>query len=121
MSKEIKTSHFKTIEELLEHLKMWERDGDYEAYCRFFDYECAYEMAHYIDKLQKENEELKGQRDNAIKLRNELIEEQKITCISKNKIRNKIKELDNEIGIGFELDKDETNGARVVLKELLGE
>lgn len=52
---EIKASHFKTMKELLEHLKMWERDDDYDAYCRFFDYECSYAMAHYIEKLQKEN------------------------------------------------------------------
>ena len=58
---EIKTDHFKTMEELLKHLKMWEKDDDYEAYCRFFDERCAYEMAHYIDKLQKENLEQKKQ------------------------------------------------------------
>ena len=56
---EIKTDHFKTMEELLKHLKMWEKDDDYEAYCRFFDERCAYEMAHYIDKLQKENEDMR--------------------------------------------------------------
>lgn len=51
---EIKASHFKTMEELLEHLKMWEEDEDYYAYCRFFDDECAYALAHKINKLQKE-------------------------------------------------------------------
>ena len=50
-----------------------------------------------IDKLIKENEELKEQRDNAIKLRNELIEEQKITCISKDKIREIVEKSYNDI------------------------
>lgn len=56
MSEEgIKTDHFKTMGELLKHLKMWEIDDDYDAYYRFFCPRCAYEMAHKIDKLQKEN------------------------------------------------------------------
>ena len=65
------------------------------------------------DKYQnilKENAELKEQRDNAIKLRNELIEEQKITCISKNKIRDKIKELTGEI--------HRTKKGRIILKDI---
>lgn len=57
--KEIKTDHFKTMEELLKHLKMWEEDGDYDAYYRFFCPRCAYELAHEIEKEQKELEELK--------------------------------------------------------------
>lgn len=55
---EIKTDHFKTMGELLKHLKMWEIDDDYDAYYRFFCPRCAYEMAHKIEKLEKENEEL---------------------------------------------------------------
>lgn len=50
---EIKTDHFKTMGELLKHLKMWEIDNDYDAYYRFFCPRCAYEMAHKIDKQQK--------------------------------------------------------------------
>ena len=56
---EIKTDHFKTMGELLKHLKMWEIDDDYDAYYRFFCPRCAYEMAHKIEKLQKENDTLK--------------------------------------------------------------
>ena len=83
-------------------------------------------LLNYIDKLQKENEELKEQRDNAIKLRNELIEEQKITCISKNKIRNKIKEVAEEPQIyvdteKFDIEFEKSNYTIDVLKELLGE
>ena len=60
---EIKTSHFKTMEELLETLDMWEKDKDddgYFSYCRFFDDECAYAMAHKIKILQEENQKLKN-------------------------------------------------------------
>lgn len=67
-----------------------------------------------IDKLIKENEELKEQRDNAIKLRNELIEEQKITCISKDKIREIVEKSYNDIDY-FNRD------IRHDLRELLGE
>ena len=56
MNEEIKTDHFKTMEELLKHLKIWEEDGDYDAYYRFFCPRCAYELAHEIEKQQKEKE-----------------------------------------------------------------
>ena len=115
----------KEEKEAIEHLKVereYAWDGD------------IIEIAlNYIDKLQKENEELKEQRDNAIKLRNELIEEQKITCVSKNKIRDKIKELEEEqkskkhisssIGCANTTNYVNINNKREikVLKELLGE
>lgn len=78
------------------------------------------------NKLQRENEEIKGDRDNAIKLRNELIEEQKITCISKNKIRDKIKEVAEEPQIyvdteQFDKEFEKSNYIIEVLNELLGE
>ena len=50
---EINVDHFKTMGELLEHLKMWEKDDDYDAYYRFFCPRCAYEMAHKIEKQSK--------------------------------------------------------------------
>lgn len=83
-----------------------------------------------IEKLQKENEELKEQRDNAIKLRNELIEEQKITCISKNEIKAKINQIDEEysktlkkeLSLEFHnINAQRHEAMKIVLEELLGE
>lgn len=72
-----------------------------------------------IDKLQKENALYKKIHGNlATEVNRKLYTS---NYISKNKIRNKIKEVDTETGIGFELDKDEINGARTILEELLGE
>lgn len=71
---EIRTDHFKTMEELLKHLKMWETDDDYDAYYRFFCRRCAYEMAHKIDKLQKENKELKEENKELRDTNNKLYE-----------------------------------------------
>ena len=89
------------------------------------NYKLDRENQHYFDRiqdLQKENEELKEQRDNAIKLRNELIEEQKITCVSKNKIRNKIKELEEELVQNYgTLGESFTTTEIKTLKKLLGE
>lgn len=62
MSEEIKADHFKTMEDLLKHLKMWEEDDDYDAYYRFFCPRCAYEMAH---KIEKQNE-LLSKKDKVI-------------------------------------------------------
>lgn len=56
MSEEINTDHFSTMEELLEHLKNWERDDDTDAYYRFFCPSCAFELANKIEKQQKEIE-----------------------------------------------------------------
>ena len=59
MNKEIKTDHFRTLEELLENCKMWIREEDYYAYNRYFEMQCMEEMYEYIVELQKENEKYK--------------------------------------------------------------
>ena len=93
MSKKINTDHFSTMEDLLEHLKNWERDDDIDAYYRFFSPSCAFELANKIEKQQKEIKELKEiNEDNAEKsLLNDIFI--KNNYISKNKIRQKIKEV----------------------------
>jgi hypothetical protein len=53
MSEKINTDHFSTMEDLLEHLKKWERDDDIDAYYRFFSPSCAFELANKIEKQQK--------------------------------------------------------------------
>ena len=57
MSEKINTDHFSTMEDLLKHLKEWERDDDIDAYYRFFSPSCAYELANKIERQQKEIEE----------------------------------------------------------------
>ena len=129
----------KEIEFQKEQRKLW-RSYYYEEQEKTFalqkeNEDMREELQMYVDtpinKLIVENEELKEQRDNAIKLRNELIEEQKITCISKNKIRDKIKELEEVKQKEEKENKDEfeinSNTWAIadwgidVLKELLGE
>lgn len=58
MNKEIKTDHFRTLEDLLENCKMWIREEDYYAYNRYFEMQCMEEMYEYIVELQQENEKL---------------------------------------------------------------
>jgi hypothetical protein len=67
MSEKINTDHFSTMEDLLEHLKKWERDDDIDAYYRFFSPSCAFELANKIEKQQKE-----------IERKNKLIEKNRI-------------------------------------------
>ena len=129
----------KEIEFQKEQRKLW-RSYYYEEQEKTFalqkeNEDMREELQMYVDtpinKLIVENEELKEQRDNAIKLRNELIEEQKITCISKNKIRDKIKELEEVKQKEEKENKDEfginsntwaiADWGIEVLKELLGE
>lgn len=69
MNKEIKTDHFKTLNELLETCKMWIEEEDWYAYNRFFEMQCMEEMYEYIVKLQQENKELHNKID---KLEDEL-------------------------------------------------
>ena len=90
MSEKINTDHFSTMEELLEHLKKWERDDDIDAYYRFFSPSCAFELAHKIERQQKEIEDLKEtNNDNTEKsLLNDIFI--KNNYISKDKIREKI-------------------------------
>ena len=57
MSEKINTDHFSTMEDLLKHLKEWERDDDIDSYYRFFSPSCAYELANKIERQQKEIEE----------------------------------------------------------------
>ena len=57
MGEKINTDHFSTMEDLLEHLKEWERDDDIDAYYRFFTPSCAFELANKIERQQKEIEE----------------------------------------------------------------
>ena len=61
MDKEIKTDHFKTLNELLETCKIWIDEEDWYAYNRYFEMQCMKEMYKYIVELQQENQKLKKQ------------------------------------------------------------
>lgn len=92
----INTDHFKTMDELLKHLKMWEEDDDYYAYCRFFCYRCAYEMAHKIEKLQKENQKL---QDLKAELHAEQIKNKKLELETIPLLEGKIKQYEQQIDL----------------------
>ena len=87
-------------------------------------------VLNYIDKLQKENEKLKeklhGKNSTIVELNN-LIAESIDNSISKDKIRNKIKELEAEYekcekeGLSNFLDKLDIGTRIEGLKELLGD
>lgn len=51
-----KASHFDNIEELIKTCKMWIKDDDYEAYCRFFDMGAMEELIKEIQQLEKERD-----------------------------------------------------------------
>ena len=87
MSEKINTDHFSTMEDLLEHLKIWEKDDDIDAYYRFFSPNCAFELANKIEKQQKEIEELKEKEKNLIF---QLKDEEKELIEVTDKIREKI-------------------------------
>ena len=72
MSEKINTDHFSTMEDLLEHLKNWERDDDIDAYYRFFSPGCAFELANKIEKQQKIIEEYKDKMKEKIKKAKEI-------------------------------------------------
>lgn len=80
--KEIQTSHFKTIDELIQTCKMWIKDDDYDAYCRFFEFDCMKEL---INLIQKQQEELK-KKDKEIDLLTKFVENN----ISEKKLINEI-------------------------------
>ena len=104
MSEEINTDHFSTMEELLEHLKNWERDDDIDAYYRFFSPNCAFELANKIEKQQKEIEERNKYNITTLpfeKIKVDIEQNKNIFIfgkeyISKDKIREKIKELEEK-------------------------
>lgn len=131
MSEEINTDHFSTMEELLEHLKNWERDDDIDAYYRFFSPNCAFELANKIEKQQKEIEERNKYNITTLpfeKIKVDIEQNKNIFIfgkeyISKDKIREKIKELEDNM-ILFTNDKEKFNRykyARNILEELLEE
>lgn len=91
MNKEIKTDHFKTLEDLLENCKMWINEEDCYAYWRYFEMQCMEEMYKYIVELKKENEKLnhykllyqkvKDRNDKAIEYLEQQLEYSKKNCI----------------------------------------
>ena len=87
MSEKINTDHFSTMEDLLEHLKNWERDDDIDAYYRFFSPGCAFELANKIEKQQKIIEEYKEHYENM----KWYYDNQKDNLIHKDKMKEKIK------------------------------
>lgn len=54
-NKTFKASHFENIQELLDSCKMWIRDDDYDAYCRFFDMGAMEEL---LNELEKKNTQI---------------------------------------------------------------
>jgi hypothetical protein len=59
MSNEIKMSHFKDENELLENCNEWIRFDDGFALCRFFDIDCLKVLLNTIEELKAENKELR--------------------------------------------------------------
>lgn len=51
--KTFKASHFENIQELLDTCKMWIRDDDYDAYCRFFNMGAMEELLNELEKKDK--------------------------------------------------------------------
>lgn len=51
--KTFKASHFENIQELLNTCKMWIRDDDYDAYCRFFDMGAMEELLNELEKYKE--------------------------------------------------------------------
>ncbi len=51
--KTFKASHFENIQELINTCKMWIRDDDYDAYCRFFDMGAMEELLNELEKKYK--------------------------------------------------------------------
>ena len=76
---------------------------------------------NFIDKLQKENEELKEMLKNRIRYTNELeqdlFENASNYVVSKDKIRDKIKELEEELS--NEMFENEVRAKIEILQELL--
>lgn len=54
----INTDHFSTMEELIKTCKMWIVDDDYDAYYRFFDFNCMKELINLIVSDKQVNEKL---------------------------------------------------------------
>lgn len=52
---EFKASHFDNINELIETCKMWIKDDDYDAYCRFFDMGAMEELIKEITRIKEES------------------------------------------------------------------
>lgn len=52
----IKTDHFKTIDELIKTCSIWIKDDDYDAYYRFFGFDCMRELVDLIQNQQSELE-----------------------------------------------------------------
>ena len=143
MSEKINTDHFSTMEELLEHLKKWERDDDIDAYYRFFSPSCAFELVNKIERQQKEIEEKNIAINKMSKdISRQLEEIEKLNfenhmlkkwnkqldqnCISKDKIKEKIEHYNNELehiknGEEFENEKPMYYWGKVALETLLEE
>ena len=62
--KKFKSSHFENIDELIKTCKIWIKDDDWDAYCRFFDMGAMEELINLIEKQQKEIEHQKEKREN---------------------------------------------------------
>lgn len=77
MNKEFKADHFKSMEELLDTIKVWLENEElygtlYDDFNRFFDTGAMEEMYHYIKQLQQENKQLKEGKEELKKWCNEL-------------------------------------------------
>ena len=113
MNKEIKTDHFKTLEDLLENCKKWINEEDCYAYWRYFEMQCMEEMYKYIVELQQENEKL-----NHYKLLYQKVKDRNDKAIELLKEKVKVIPFDeNGEGGGLELTDYDIQDLLDILKE----
>lgn len=107
---EFKASHFDSIGELLEAIKLWIKyDYDYgtgqDDFNRFFDYGAMEEMYYYIKNLQQENKQLKEQNEKEFadytkfkqEQYNEYLEKTNKLIIEKQQLKKEIEHLETKL------------------------
>jgi hypothetical protein len=110
-NKEFKASHFNNIQELIDTCKMWIKDDDYDAYCRFFDMGAMQELIIELEKRKHKDTESANNRGlGKLKAEAEIVEDKPIEELDMRKMGNIVGTEISKFMQGFfeSLDEDVT-------------